>query len=147
MYSKYGKEVWEKRTIIKDMVHGYIEIPKPIMREIIDTEQFQRLKDIEQTGMEALYPSATHKRFTHSLGVYYLSRKAFAEFKNNIAVSYPDIYLTVATTAGIFQKDFIFHIITIYLKCYIFIFTNIYKLIFNRIISKAYDHAFAYFTI
>lgn len=80
-----------KNTLIKDMVHGYIKIPKPIMREIVDSEQFQRLKDIEQTGMEALYPSATHKRFSHSLGVYYLAQKAFKAFQNNIFVSYPSI--------------------------------------------------------
>lgn len=90
--NEYTKMMWEKTTIIKDMVHGYIEIPKPIMKEIVDSEQFQRLKDIEQTGMEALYPSATHKRFTHSLGVYHLAKKAFAKFRNNVAVAYPDIY-------------------------------------------------------
>ena len=52
---KYKSDLWKKNTIIKDAVHGYISIPKPIMREIIDTETFQRLKNIEQTGMEALY--------------------------------------------------------------------------------------------
>lgn len=88
----YDKSAWEKKTIIKDMVHGYIEIPKPIMREIVDTEEFQRLKDIEQTGMEALYPSATHKRFTHSLGVFHLAEKAFREFRKNVEACYPDIY-------------------------------------------------------
>lgn len=92
---KYTKESWEKLTVIKDMVHGYIEIPKPILKEIIDSEQFQRLKDIEQTGMEALYPSATHKRFTHSLGVYHLAKKAFREFRNNIKNSYPHIYKSI----------------------------------------------------
>lgn len=90
--NEYTKSAWEKSTLIKDMVHGYIKIPKPIMREIVDSEQFQRLKDIEQTGMEALYPSATHKRFSHSLGVYYLAQKAFKAFQNNNFVSYPSIY-------------------------------------------------------
>lgn len=90
--NKYSKEIWEKTTVIKDMVHGYIKIPKPIVKEIIDSEQFQRLKDIEQTGMEALYPSATHKRFTHSLGVYHLAKKAFSEFHNNVKIFYPTIY-------------------------------------------------------
>lgn len=93
--SEYTRTAWEKTTIVKDMVHGYIEIPKPIMKEIIDSEQFQRLKDIEQTGMEALYPSATHKRFTHSLGVYHLAKKAFAKFKNNVSVAYPHIYESI----------------------------------------------------
>lgn len=95
--NKYSKELWEKTTVIKDMVHGYIKIPKPIIKEIIDSEQFQRLKDIEQTGMEALYPSATHKRFTHSLGVYHLAKKAFREFRNNVKIFYPHIYESIRT--------------------------------------------------
>lgn len=88
----YDKSAWEKKTLIKDMVHGYIEVPKPIMKEIVDTQAFQRLKDIEQTGMEALYPAATHKRFLHSLGVYHLAGKAFHEFKKNVETCYPQIY-------------------------------------------------------
>lgn len=88
----YTKADWEKSTIIKDSVHGYINVPKPIAREIIDTDIFQRLKNIEQTGMQVLYPSATHNRFTHSLGVYHLSKKAFRHFKNNVQTDYPDVY-------------------------------------------------------
>ena len=89
---KYKKSVWKKETIIKDAVHGYISIPKPIMQEIIDTEIFQRLKNIEQTGMEALYPSATHNRFTHSLGVYHLSKMAFAQFRKNVKSDFESLY-------------------------------------------------------
>lgn len=79
--SKYD---WKKNTSIKDAVHGYIHIPTPITKLIIDHELFQRLKGIEQTGMQVLYPSATHNRFTHSLGVYHLGTKAFACFRSNI---------------------------------------------------------------
>lgn len=89
---KYKSDLWKKSTIIKDAVHGYISIPKPIMREIIDTETFQRLKNIEQTGMEALYPSATHNRFTHSLGVYHLSKMSFTQFKKNVKTDFETIY-------------------------------------------------------
>ena len=89
---KYKSDLWKKNTIIKDAVHGYISIPKPIMREIIDTETFQRLKNIEQTGMEALYPSATHNRFTHSLGVYHLSKMSFTQFRKNVKTDFETIY-------------------------------------------------------
>ena len=88
----YTKADWEKNTIIKDSVHGYINVPKPIAREIIDTDIFQRLKNIEQTGMQVLYPSATHNRFTHSLGVYHLSKKAYRHFKNNVQTDHLDVY-------------------------------------------------------
>lgn len=89
---KYKSDLWKKNTIIKDAVHGYISIPKPIMREIIDSETFQRLKNIEQTGMEALYPSATHNRFTHSLGVYHLSKMSFNQFRKNVKTDFKSIY-------------------------------------------------------
>jgi len=67
----------------KDSIHGYIHIPSCIVREIIDTELFQRLHDIEQTGMRSLFPAATHDRFVHSLGTYHLGQYAFNCLKNN----------------------------------------------------------------
>ena len=57
---------------ILDSVHGYISIPKFYMNEIVDTPQFQRLRRIEQTSCRALFPSARHDRFIHSLGVFHV---------------------------------------------------------------------------
>lgn len=56
----------------KDPAYGYIEIPSDLVEDVIDTEAFQRLRRIVQTSYEPLYPSATHNRFVHSLGVYHL---------------------------------------------------------------------------
>ena len=56
----------------KDPAYGYVAIPYDFVRGIIDTEAFQRLRRIVQTSYEPLYPSATHNRFIHSLGVYHL---------------------------------------------------------------------------
>lgn len=92
----FDKKQWEKNTIIKDAVHGYINVPKPIAKMIIDTDVFQRLKNIEQTGMQVLYPSATHNRFMHSLGVYHLSKKAFHHFKANVQTDAPAVYESLA---------------------------------------------------
>ncbi len=75
---------WTKTILIRDTVHGYIKIPKVIVEDIIDTCCFQRLKDIEQTGMRVLYPTASHDRFTHSLGVYHLGVLAFEKFRDNV---------------------------------------------------------------
>lgn len=73
----------DKVKIFKDSVHGYIEIPSIVVSNIIDTEQFQRLRYIEQTSMRSLYPAARHDRFIHSLGVYYLGKQAFSGFEKN----------------------------------------------------------------
>lgn len=74
-----------KNKIIRDSVHGYIEVPQDIINEIVDTAIFQRLRRIEQTSMNALYPSAHHDRFMHSLGVYHLGKLAMCGLIQNIS--------------------------------------------------------------
>lgn len=73
-----------KNKLIRDSIHGYIEIPEIIVNKIIDTPVFQRLRQIEQTSMRALYPSAHHDRFVHSLGVYHLGKMAYSGLISNI---------------------------------------------------------------
>ena len=59
--------------LIFDPLYGYIEIEKYLL-DIIDTIEFQRLRDIKQLGCASyVFPSATHSRFEHSIGVSYLS--------------------------------------------------------------------------
>lgn len=62
----------------KDPIYGYIEIDEDIVRDVIDTATFQRLRDIRQTSYAPLYPASLHNRFVHSLGVYHLGQIAFA---------------------------------------------------------------------
>ena len=60
---------------IFDSLHGYIEIDNYI-KDIIDTFEFQRLRNIKQLGCcYYVFPGASHNRYEHSLGVYYLTRK------------------------------------------------------------------------
>lgn len=61
-----------RKRQIKDPIYGYINLPDGIVQSIVDTPEFQRLRKITQTSYEALYPSATHNRFAHSLGVFHL---------------------------------------------------------------------------
>jgi HD superfamily phosphohydrolase len=59
--------------IIKDPVHGYIEVPSPALA-ILDSPPLQRLRYIRQLGFSYLvYPGANHTRFEHSLGTMFLS--------------------------------------------------------------------------
>lgn len=58
---------------IYDPIHGFIEI-STLMQKIIDTTEFQRLRDLKQLGaVQFVYPSATHTRFEHSVGVSHLA--------------------------------------------------------------------------
>ena len=60
------------RKVIRDPIHGYIEIDD-LAIAIIDTVEMQRLRRIRQLGFSYLvYPGANHTRFEHSLGVYHL---------------------------------------------------------------------------
>jgi HD superfamily phosphohydrolase len=59
--------------ILKDPIHGYIKVFKHEL-QIIDTPIFQRLRRIKQnTGVDYVYPGATHTRFSHSLGVMHVA--------------------------------------------------------------------------
>lgn len=60
------------RKVIRDPLHGYIELDE-LARTIIDTVEMQRLRRIRQLGFSYLvYPGANHTRFEHSLGTYHL---------------------------------------------------------------------------
>ncbi len=60
------------RKVIRDPIHGYIELDD-LARAIIDTVEMQRLRRIRQLGFAYLvYPGANHTRFEHALGTYHL---------------------------------------------------------------------------
>ncbi|CAI5729698.1 unnamed protein product [Peronospora destructor] len=64
------KEVGNKMyNYIKDSVHGLMTF-EPICMRIIDTLQFQRLRNLHQLGAaNFVYIGATHSRFEHCLGL------------------------------------------------------------------------------
>jgi len=80
-----------KSKHFRDSVHGYISIPDAYCDYFIDTPIFQRIHEIDQTGMRVLFPCARHDRFSHSLGVYYLGRKAFYNFMINSKPAFTSI--------------------------------------------------------
>lgn len=59
---------------IKDPIYGYVRIPVGVIDNYVNAPLFQRLRFVNQAGYTALFPSSTHNRFVHSIGVYYLGR-------------------------------------------------------------------------
>ena len=70
--------------LFRDVIHGYIRIPQCFVDNIIDTAMFQRLRNIDQTGMRILFPDAKHDRFGHSLGVFHLGTQAVDALLKNL---------------------------------------------------------------
>jgi len=61
--------------VIRDEIHRDILVPSS-HAIIIDTKEFQRLRSIQQLSTcEYVFPAATHNRFSHSLGAYYLAKQ------------------------------------------------------------------------
>jgi HD superfamily phosphohydrolase len=66
-----------KKKIINDPVHGFINISWDIIFDLIEHPYFQRLRRIRQLGLTSfVYPGATHTRFQHALGATYLMNTA-----------------------------------------------------------------------
>ena len=74
--------------VFKDPIHNYIHVEDALIWDLINTFEFQRLRRIRQLGTSYLtFHGAEHSRFSHSLGVYEVTRKIIFEFEKN---KYPD---------------------------------------------------------
>lgn len=71
----------EKNTIIRDVIHSDVEFDSK-MTELIDTKELQRLHRIKQLSCEYfVFPTATHSRFSHSIGCYHVMKLLINHFK------------------------------------------------------------------
>jgi len=65
-----------RHKVITDPVHGEIGLSQ-LEVDLINTQSFQRLRRLKQLGLASLvYPSASHSRFSHSLGVFHIMSRA-----------------------------------------------------------------------
>ena len=56
-----------------------------LLRRLIDTPEFQRLRSIRQNGLVNLvFHGAEHSRFGHSIGVFYLAREMYQRILRNM---------------------------------------------------------------
>jgi HD superfamily phosphohydrolase len=73
--SKLQKSLELEAIKIKDPIHGFMTMSKA-MKIIIDTKEFQRLRNLKQLGTTYMvFPSGSHSRFEHSLGTAHLADK------------------------------------------------------------------------
>ncbi|OWR27495.1 hypothetical protein CDO73_22145 [Saccharibacillus sp. O23] len=83
----YIKPLREEK-VFKDPVHNYVHVQDRTIWSLINTAEFQRLRRIRQLGTTYLtFHGAEHSRFSHSLGVYEITRRIISQFERN---NYPD---------------------------------------------------------
>jgi HD superfamily phosphohydrolase len=74
-----------------DPLYGYIDLC-PTSKKIIQTPEFQRLRNIKQLGLAStVYTGATHTRFEHSIGTYHLSKKILNKIQSSCELTPKDI--------------------------------------------------------
>jgi uncharacterized protein len=82
--------------IYRDPVHNIIRLPTDtdegvLMKELIDTPEFQRLRRIKQLGLGLYtYQGAEHSRFTHSLGAFHLMTRVLDRLGERYSISKDD---------------------------------------------------------
>ncbi|XP_042264857.1 deoxynucleoside triphosphate triphosphohydrolase SAMHD1-like [Thunnus maccoyii] len=74
-------KISDQSKVFNDSIHGHIKL-HPLLVKIIDTPQFQRLRNIKQLGGGYfVFPGASHNRFEHSIGVAYLAGRLLQNLK------------------------------------------------------------------
>jgi HD superfamily phosphohydrolase len=74
--------VLTEEKVFKDPVHKYIYVQDQTIWDLINSREFQRLRRIRQLGTSYLtFHGAEHSRFSHSLGVYEITRKIISQFE------------------------------------------------------------------
>ena len=65
-----------KQQVFKDPLYGYIHVDYELIKKLIDSTLFQRLRRIRQlSGVQMVFHGAEHSRFSHSLGVYEIANR------------------------------------------------------------------------
>lgn len=78
--------------LFNDKIYGQIEITEPVILELINTPQIQRLKKIHQNGIFFYFlPSVNTTRFEHSLGVYWILKEFGATLEEQVVGLLHDI--------------------------------------------------------
>lgn len=86
---------------IYDSVWGYMKY-NDLQKAFIDTYEFQRLRFIAQLGVaQFVFPSASHNRFEHSLGVSHIAGEMCKSLKNKHPNLVSDRDIELISIAGL----------------------------------------------
>ena len=70
--------------VLRDPIHNHIYIQHQVILDLINTKEFQRLRRVKQLGTTSYtFHGAEHSRFSHSVGVYEITRQICDLFARN----------------------------------------------------------------
>lgn len=70
--------------VLRDPIHNHIYVQHQVVLDLINTREFQRLRRIKQLGTTSYtFHGAEHSRFSHSVGVYEITRQICDLFARN----------------------------------------------------------------
>lgn len=102
MAAAFGNGRLLEEKVFKDPVHKYIYVQDQLIWDLINTREFQRLRRIRQLGTSYLtFHGAEHSRFSHSLGVYEITRKIISQFERSGYPGWPREEKLVALCAAL----------------------------------------------
>lgn len=77
--------------VFRDPVHNYITVNHPVIYDLINSKEFQRLRRVKQVSTAVFtFHGAEHSRFSHCLGVYEIARRVTEIFDTK----FPEIWDT-----------------------------------------------------
>ena len=77
--------------VFRDPVHNYITVNHPVIYDLINSKEFQRLRRVKQVSTTVFtFHGAEHSRFSHCLGVYEIARRVTGIFD----AKFPEIWDT-----------------------------------------------------
>lgn len=77
--------------VLRDPIHNHIYVQHQVVLDLINTREFQRLRRIKQLGTTSYtFHGAEHSRFSHSVGVYEITRQICDLFARNYPSQSPD---------------------------------------------------------
>lgn len=84
----YKNQLLPIEKVFRDPVHKYIHVQHQVILDLINSREVQRLRRIKQLGTTSFtFHGAEHSRFSHSLGVYEITRRICDIFQRNYSVA------------------------------------------------------------
>lgn len=87
MMIPYKQQTLPIEKVFRDPVHNYIHVQHQVILDLINSKEVQRLRRIKQLGTSFFtFHGAEHSRFSHSLGVYEITRRICDIFERNYSL-------------------------------------------------------------